>query len=103
MMAVCLADPDHPASYDPILGQAFADFFKTDQQGKDKTIMQFCDYLQVMDCMSNIELILMPYWCCSFVPRPLVKIKKTFCFFFAFDERPGYTRLLVLVPEVKLF
>lgn len=47
MMAVCLADPDHPASYDPILGQAFADFFKTDQQGKDKTIIQFCDYLQV--------------------------------------------------------
>lgn len=55
MMAVCLADPDHPASYDPILGQAFANFFKTDQQGKDKTIMQFCDHLQVMDCVSDTE------------------------------------------------
>ena len=47
MMAVCLADPDHPASYDPILGQAFADFFKKDNP-KDRTIMQFCDYLQVL-------------------------------------------------------
>ena len=75
MMAVCLADPDHPASYDPILGQAFADFFKTDQQGKDKTIMQFCDHLQVIDCMSDTELILRPCscWCYSLVPRLLVK------------------------------
>ena len=63
MMAVCLADPDHPASYDRILGQAFADFFKKDE-GKDQTVMQFCDYLQVLlvismlICLYRVILIL---------------------------------------------
>ena len=61
MMAVCLADPDHPASYDPILGQAFTDFFKKDE-GKDQTIMQFCDYLQVLLVISILLYMLVcPY------------------------------------------
>jgi len=34
LMAVCLADSDHPANYDPILGQAFADIFKKDEGNK---------------------------------------------------------------------
>ena len=37
MMAVCLADSDHPASYDHILGQAFADFFRNDKPKPGKT------------------------------------------------------------------
>ena len=52
VLAMCLADPDHPASYDPILGQAFADFFK--QKGwEDKPVTQFSDFLQVKTFCSN--------------------------------------------------
>ena len=45
-LAVCTAGQDHPASFDPILGDTFAKFF-SDGVWRQKTVTEFCEELQV--------------------------------------------------------